>query len=128
MQDASSYYYIVSYALYLSSLVLLMMFCFKTHNNRLWAVAIVLFLFGAFLETNMLLPIFLSILYSGVMVIVFGSRGNIVYSVASVLIFWGAILSSEFSNIFIFVIFVVTVFSFLSRFFVEKRDPGIIKI
>jgi hypothetical protein len=123
MQDASSYFFIVSYALYLAALVMLIMFCFNPKNNRLWAIAIVLFLFGAFLEKDMLLPTFMSILYSGIMVIVFGSRGNIVYSVASVLILLSACLSSEFSNVFIFAIFVVVIFSFLSNFFVEKSNP-----
>ena len=123
MQDARNYYYIVSYALYLAALVMLLIFCFKTNNNKLWAVAIVLFLFGAFLENDMLLPTFLSIFYSGIMVIVFGSRGNIVYSVASVIILLSAIISSEFNNIFIFAIFVVVIFSFLSSFFVGKKNP-----
>ena len=123
MQDASSYFYLVSYALYFAALILLISFCVKPNNNRLWAIAIVLFLFGAFLEKDMLLPTFLSIFYSGIMVIVFGSRGNIVYSVASVLILLSAILSAEFSNIFIFAIFVIVIFSLLSNFFLEKKDP-----
>ena len=124
MQDASSYYYIVSYALYLAALVMLIMFCFKANNNRLWAIAIVLMLFGAFFETDMLLPTFLSILYSGIMLIIFGSKGNIIYSVACVLILLGAILSSTFSNLFIFAIIVVIVFPVANGLLMSKGDPG----
>lgn len=121
MQDASTYFYIVSYALYLAALIMLIIFCFKTDNNRLWAIAIVLFVFGAFLEKDMLLPTFLAILYSGIMLIIFGSRGNIIYSVATVFILLSAILSSTVNNIFVFAIFVVVIFSLLNKYLLEKR-------
>lgn len=121
MQDASTYFYIVSYALYLTALVLLIMFCFNTKNNRLWAIAIVLLVFGAFLETDMTMPTFLSILYSAIMLIIFGSRGNIVYSVATVLVLLSAILSNTLNNIFVFAILVVAIFSLSNMFFIENK-------
>lgn len=105
-----------SLGVYAVSLLLLVIFCFKTDKDALWLAAVPLFLFGYELFPDVTISSFAAIFISMVALFIFCARGDIVHGIAMVFVTIAGVLSTLFNGIWIFLAAIFMVFLIANKY------------
>lgn len=122
MSDPSLNTLIAASSFFIISLILLIIFCFKTEKDLLWMIATAVFVFGSVIADDPSLSSFAAIFISSVILIVFNRKGNIVYGIAVIFALLSTVLSQILGNIWFFAIPTVIIFLLLNKYFSDSPE------
>lgn len=114
---------IASTIFYITSIILLIMFCFKDEADILWLSGIAVFVFGAILNNDNLIPAFVAVIISALMLIISSKRGKgiVIHNIATIFGLLGVIFSNMLNNDIVIIVLTIIILFMMTYMVVDRR-------